>query len=416
MYEFDKRLHALADCPVIWGKSGAMAFNPNPIITAENDFILSHEICHILAGRDDFEIFITALRARNNNEIFRLVLNLLYDQYHESLHGKYSGVLYSRLNELHKLTSYEYKPTGLKILDDLSADYFGRSHVSGRYGVVVKDVVDLIVIADIIVEEILPQQIKTFGLAMTDIMAFIGLDSKKGKNKKSKMGGPKSDIDRLPERSNYYISAVSRHFHIINELANLWKKNKYGWVNNYYGEIDFKNLQGMFLGEKLSLPVWKLFQRIAISRKIYLVIDRSGSTEDIKEIIMDTAVIIAESLRMLDIPISILDIGITDSVVNDIESPLDMPWFTPMARGRTPLGEVCSLVKETSMDSYMLIITDGEPNNWDSLISALNAFSGKNLTFVIGDSYGEYISHIENAIHVEPHTIIREMLNEATLT
>ena len=396
-----------------------MTVNPNPVITAENDPILSHEICHILAGREDFEIFITALRARDDSEVFRHVLNILYDWYHESLYGKYSGVLYNGLNELHKMLSH--KPTGIKILDDLSMGYLRRYHIINdldKHGVIMKDAVDLIVIADLIVEEILPQQAKLLGLTMLDVMGLLGIDADggyKGKNQ-SKLGGPRTDIDRLPERSNYYISAVSRHSHIINELTTLWKKNKYGWVNNYYGEVNFKNLQGMFLGEKLNLPVWKLFQKIAISREVYLVIDRSGSTFGIKEIIMDTAVIIAESLRSLNIPISVLDVGVTDNIVNKIKDPLDLPWFTPMSEGGTPLGEVCSLIPNSDINSYLLIITDGEPDSWESLTSAINAFSGKNLTFVIGDSYGQYAEQIKNTIHVEPHTIIREMLNESTLT
>lgn len=410
MYEFDKRLCALAGCPIIGDKSGAMAFNPNPVITAENDPILAHEICHVLAGREDFEIFVTALRARDDDEVFRHVLNLLYDWYHESLYGKYSGLLYGKLTELHK--TMKYQPIGVKALDDLEAGYLSRDHITKVLGI--KDSVDLIVTADIIIEKLFPDQVKLFSLSRADVMDLLGLDPN-GKGK-SKIGSPKSDIDRLPERSSYYVSAVSRHFHIIKELMTLWKKNKYNWVNNYYGEIDWKDLPGMFLGEKLSLPVWKLFQKIAVSRKIYLVIDRSGSTYSIKDVIMDTAVIIAESLRMLGVPISILDVGITNTVINDIDSPLDMPWFTPMSNGGTPLGEVCSLITKADHESYLLIVTDGEPDSWETLVSALNAFPGENLTFVIGDSYGQYAEKIKNAIHVEPHTIIREMLHESTLT
>lgn len=423
MYEFDKRLCALAGCPIIGAESGAMAFNPNPVITAENDSILAHEICHVLAGREDFEIFVTALQARDDDEIFRHVLNLLYDWYHESSYGQYSGLLYGKLTELHSAVSY--RPIGIKPLDDLEAGYLSREHITkvlGEQGIIAKDAVDLIVIADTIIEELFPDQIDFINPSRADIMGLLGLQPRgKGKSKtpgkgKSRMGSPKSDIDRLPERSSYYVSAVSRHFHIIKELVTLWKKNKYNWINNYYGEIDWKDLPGMFLGEKLSLPVWKLFQKISVSRKIYLVIDRSGSTGGIKEIIMDTAIIIAESLRMVGVPISILDVGVTDSVVNDIDSPLDLPWFTPMAEGGTPLGEVCSLITKADHESYLLIVTDGQPDSWETLSSALHAFPGKDLTFVIGDSYKYYVEEVGNAIHVEPHTIIREMLHESTLT
>ena len=413
MYEFDKRLCALAGCPVIRDESGAMAFNPNPVITAENDPILAHEICHVLAGRKDFEIFVTALQARNDDELFRHVLNLLYDWYHESLYGQYSGLLYSKLTELHETVSYQ--PIGIKPLDKLEAGYLSRNNVTKVLGI--KDAIDLIVIADLIIEKVLPDplsgRIDLFQLSRADILGRLGL-TPDGKGK-SRMGSPKSDIDRLPERSSYYVSAVSRHFHIIKELVTLWKKNKYDWINNYYGEIDWKDLPGMFLGEKLSLPVWKLFQKISVSRKIYLVIDRSGSTRGIHDIIMDTAIIVAESLRMVGVPISILDVGVTNTVINDIDDPLDLPWFTPMYGGGTPLGEVCSLITKADHESYLLTVTDGRPDSWETLISAFSAFPGKNLTFVIGDSYGRYVEKIKNAIHVEPHTIIREMLHESTL-
>lgn len=420
MYEFDKRLCALAGCPVIKDVSGAMAFNPNPVITAENDPILAHEICHVLAGREDFEIFVTALEVRDDDELFRYVLNLLYDWYHESLYSQYSGLLYSKLSELHGTLKYE--PIGVKILDSLQAGYLSRQHiveVLDKWDLIMKDAIDLVVIADLVIGILLPDQMKKLGLDRSDILRMLGLSEhadKAGKNGKSRMGSPKSDIDRLPKRSNYYISAVSRHFHIIKELVNLWKKNKYDWVNNYYGEIDWKDLPGMLLGEKLSLPVWKLFQKIAVSRKIYLVIDRSGSTRGICDVIMDTAIIISESLRMIGVPISILDVGVTDTVINDINDPLDLPWFTPMSSGGTPLGEVCSLITKADHDSYLLIVTDGAPDSWETLSSALNAFPGKNLTFVIGNSYGRYVEKIKNAVHVEPHTIIREMLHESTLT
>ena len=131
---------------------------------------------------------------------------------------------------------------------------------------------------------------------------------------------------------------------------------------------------------------------------------------------MDTAVIISESLRMLGVPISVLDVGVTNTVINDIDSPLDLPWFTPMSSGGTPLGEVCSLITKADHESYLLIVTDGRPDSWKTLVSSLSAFPGKHLTFVIGDSYGDYVEKVSNAIHVEPHTIIREMLHESTLT
>jgi len=416
MYDFDKRLHALAGCPVIAGEGGSMVFSPNPVIIAENDPILAHEICHVLAGREDYEVFTSAVKVRTGEEVFRHILNMLYDWYHESLYGRYSGFLWSKLGELHKM--FECEPTGIDVLDAINAAYMNR-HVTPKNlfddGTNIRDVVDLVALADIITEDVIYKS-KDLGFTMADLMNLLGLKEHAIINGKwGRLGGPKSDIGIIPKRSSYYITAVSKYHCAIQELSNLWKKNKYNWINNYYGEINWKNLQGMFQGEMMNLPVWRLFQKIGISRKVYLAIDRSGSTENINHLIMDTTIIIAESLRMLGVSISILDVGVTDSVVNDIDDPLDIPWFTPMSGGGTPMGEVCSMVKKADNDSYLLVVTDGLPDNWNSLLSALNAFPGSNLTFVIGDSYGEYVRQVKNAIHVEPHTIIREMLHDATL-
>lgn len=411
MYEFDKRLCALADCPVIEEEGGVMVFAPNAVITAENDAILSHEICHVLAGRSDYEIFATAVEVRKD-ELFKHILNMLYDWYHEYLHGKYSGVLWSQLDNLHK--GFTHEDTGFKDLDEISRMYCQRD-VSPE-SINVRDAIDLVAWADKTNEKV-RKEAKKRGVSVENLIKLLGLkEAIRVKGLNGKLGGPKSDIAGIPKRSSYYIRAVSKHLHIINELATLWKRNKYGWIDNYYGEINWKDLPGMFQGEKLSLPVWRLFQKISVARKIYLVIDRSGSTGGIKDIIMDTAVIITESLRLVGVPISILDCGVTHSVVNKIDEPLDLSWFTPMADDGTPLGEVCSLITKADHDSYLLVVTDGLPDSWETLLSALNAFPGTNLTFVIGDSYGEYAMRVKNAIHVEPHTIIREMLHDSTLS
>ena len=203
MYEFDKRLCALAGCPVIRDISGAMAFNPNPVVTAENDPVLAHEICHVLAGREDFEIFVTALQARDDDEIFRHVLNLLYDWYHESLYGRYSGLLYSKLTELHSAVSHQ--PTGVKALDDLEVGYLSRDHITkvlGEQGVAAEDAVDLIVIADVIIEKLLPNQVDFLDPTRADIMRLFG--SRPYGKGRSNMGSPKSDIDRLEEVRQMY--------------------------------------------------------------------------------------------------------------------------------------------------------------------------------------------------------------------
>lgn len=410
MREFDKRLRALAGCPVVKGKGGGMVFNPNPIIVAGSNGILAHEICHVLAGRSDYDIFSTAVTIRKD-DLFQYILNMLCDWYHEYLYGRYSGFLWGELGKLHK--AHKYMPTGLDSIDSIDRAYCDRHVAPKVFGI--RDVIDLVVLADKMTELTIGEA-KALGISIADLLKLIGLKQIVligGKG--GKLGGPKADMGVTPKRSDYYVRAVAKYFLMIEELANLWKRNRYEWINHYYGEINWKDLPGMLLGSKISLPVWKLFSKIGISRKVFLVVDRSGSTSSISDLIMDTAVIISESLRMLDIPISVLDCGVTHSVVNEISDELDLSWFTPMHVDGTPLGEVCSLIAGADHDSYLLVITDGEPNDWDALVSALAAFPGSHLTFVIGNSYGRYAQKVKNAIHVEPHTIIREMLYESTL-
>jgi hypothetical protein len=423
--EFDKRLVALAGCPVIGEKDeGSMIFNPHPIICASDDLVLAHEICHILGGKDDYDVFATAIEARKDTntpiKLFKHILNMLYDWYHEYEHGKYSGLLWNKLTDLHEETNLDYDQTNalLDPLVEIGFLYTARN-ISPK-SKQVEDVIDLVAWADKITEKLVQNGID-MGIALAfpgmgvDIGNIPGRPEIPGQAQRRSRLGAGSDIGSMPKRSNYYLKAVAKYWHIIEELTLMWKRNKYDWLNYYYGEINWKDLCGLFLGDKLQLPVFKLFLKIAMSRSIYLVIDRSGSTNGIQNIIMDTAIIIAESLRILNIPISILDVGVTNSVVNKITEDLDLGWFTPTFDGGTPLGKVCSLISGADLNSYLLIITDGRPDDWKPLLSALHSFPGNNLTFVIGDSYGAYNEKIKNAIHVEPHTIIREMLHDSTL-
>lgn len=431
---FDKRLRALAGCPVIEEKDkGAMIFNPYPIICADSDPVLAHEICHVLAGKDDYDIFDTAIEARKGNaapaEMFKYVLNILYDWYHEHEYGKHSGLLWNKLTELHGELNQQAVQPFPEALREIASIYIARDVSPESQHV--KDVIDLVAWADRIVARLIQN-----GIGIETIILLLGVggdigdipgiserdvNNTPGRSKASCQKGSHGqlgagrDIGNMPKRSDYYLKTVGKYWHIIEELTLLWKRNKYDWLNHYYGEIDWKNLCGLFLGEKLQLPVFKLFLKIAMSRSVYLVVDRSGSTSNICSIIMDTTIIIAESLRILGIPISILDVGVTNNVVNKIDEDLDLGWFTPMSSNGTPLGEVCSMISNADHNSYLLIITDGRPNSWETLLSAFHSFPGSNLTFVIGDSYGEYNQKIKNAVHVEPHTIIREMLHDSAL-
>jgi len=215
----------------------------------------------------------------------------------------------------------------------------------------------------------------------------------------------------LPKWSNYYSIAVAKYGNTIRILKDMWTRNKYDWVHKHYGEIDWKNLVKVYMGEKLEWPVFLVLAKILLLKNIHLVIDRSGSTQGIENDIMDTAIIITESLRQCGTPVSIIDVGVEDKIVNDINSPLKTTWFTPMASGGTPTGEVCMNIREKNPDSLLIMITDGWPDSFPKLKTAIQKFPGTHLTFIIGQEYYQsYATEIGNTLCVEPYTIIKELM------
>jgi uncharacterized protein with von Willebrand factor type A (vWA) domain len=153
-----------------------------------------------------------------------------------------------------------------------------------------------------------------------------------------------------------------------------------------------------------------------LDKEVFILIDRSGSTSGIKEILMDTAIIITESLRRCRVPISILEVGCDDEVINQIDQPLKFEWFNPEADGDTDMGHVLSTIKNPSKNSYLLIITDGNPTDEHVFIQQINRFPGEVMSFVIGTSFYDYYRMTNGrAIQVEPNTIIREMVNANSL-
>lgn len=412
----DRRLMALSEAAIIPSseEGGCMVFSPNPVIAASDSEVLAHEICHVMGGRRDYEIFETAVIARNN-VVFNYVLNLLYDWFHEYHHGRKYSVIQSYLDILHKRVPPQ-KPTGEQEIDKLWRVYEARTINPASLGI--NDAVDLVAYADKVVGKLKSQDTVIANLGLCGD-AHVHGDACEDRNNWRKGSGASgiSDIGIQPSRSNsYYIKTISKYRQVIEALSNLWIRNKISNKKNYYGEIDWKNLVGMFAGEKLSLPIWNQWFKNIIDRKIYLAVDRSGSTYSIENTIMDTAVIIAESLRMNNVPISILDIGVTNDIINSIDDPIDTSWFTPHAGGGTPIGEVCHKIKDSDETSYLLIITDGCPDNWNTLLSAIRAFKGDNLTFVIGDSFNQYAKFVRNTLRVEPHTIVKTLINTDALS
>ncbi len=418
MYEFDRRLLALADCPVLpmtqskeeikenKGLMGGITFNPYPVIIASNNVVLSHEICHRLAGKKDYDIFNTAVHAKDCL-VFKFVLNILYDWYHEWKYESYSPFLRSQISKLHEIsatieTSKEIlKDKDLRYLMDL---YNNRVETPDKAEV--KDCHTLVYLAGKISTEIRGKLSESKLKKLREALG--GYQYKLGEKEITGAGGHSYT---LPEWSNYYTKAVAKYGRTISILKDMWTRNKYDWIHKNYGEIDWKNLVKVYIGEKLEWPVFLVLAKILLLKNIHLVVDRSGSTEKIKNDIMDTAIIIAESLRQCNTPISVIDIGVEDKIVNRIGSPIETTWFTPMSEDGTPIGKVCSTITEKNRDSILIIITDGYPDSFPDLKEALQRFPGTHLTFIIGaEYYQKYATEIGNCICVEPYTIIKELM------
>jgi hypothetical protein len=459
----DDRLIALAGCPVLETngnkREGWIIFNPYPIIRASDDNVLSHEICHRISGKQNYDLFNTAGLVRGS--LFSLLLNLLMDWKDEKENGDTYPVIRTRLNNLHNSVKTQNIQSQLQPFVDL-------------YKGVIKTLpnlpnnpsaMDLICYIDNLLEikinELDDNQIeaKGEGIDFVEVGTTIVLDNEEeikviGKEKKDKdtllliiktktkgkedifpssgyiidsketsqqiqnflseLGGPHGWGDLL--RSNYYEKQVSKYQHMISELSKIWTRNKYQWVSAYEGEINRKDLVGLYKGSELELPVFQQLRKNIIDRSCFFVIDTSGSTANIKTEIMDSAIIVVESLRQCGVSVSVLDVGTVDKTINGINEPIKENYFTPQSHGGTPLGDVIGQIKEANSDSYLIIVTDGCPDSWETLQSSLKQFPGEHLTLVIGPSFTEYYSKVNGqAISVKPHTIIQEIVNANAL-
>ena len=421
----DPVLLALADCPVIEQKEkgGHIVFNPHAVISASDDLVLCHEICHKLAGRESYNKFSTACIARTN-KYFSIVLNILLDWWDEKCQSTYSPYLATRIQKLKDQTSISGSlPDKVKELF-----YLYKYNQKPDDFPEVRGIEDLIVYADLFLSKSL--NLEDLDYFSKDIKSCPGLEELA-----KEIGATPDLVDFNASSSNFYLKTVSKYNSIIDIVSSLWIKNKYKWEPSYFGEINWKNLPSLMLGEKIGLPIWRLFKKLNIVRKIYLVVDRSGSTFTFATPIMETAVIITESFRRCNVPVSILDVGPNNSVVNRIDEPLKFDWFVPSSNGGTPLGKVCSLIEDSGPDDYLLIITDGEPTEsvpigskkdiynqgwafgFNELLQSLSRFKGNDLTFVIGPSFKKYYEQLGGrAISVEPTTIVRELINDSSLS
>ena len=414
----DPVLLALANCPVIEQKEtgGKIVYNPTPVISASNDYILAHEICHKLSGKESYDKFITSCIVRNN-QLFSYVLNILVDWWDELRFSHHSMYLFARIKKLRE---------SMKVNNPNDDPILGLFELfEGKKPTDFPDVTcieDLIVYADRFVETN-----KKYKLNIIDYL-LLCIDLEDDEDIKRALKdlisgdltpklGASSELVEDHTRGNYYLSTVSKYNNIIEVVTELWTKNKYKLTPNYYGEINWKKLPQLMMGEAINLPIFNIFRKVEISRNVHIAIDRSGSTSSIKCPIMDTAIILAESFRRCKVPVSILDVGHTNTIVNKISDPLDFGWFVPLSSGGTPLGKVCSLIKNSSPEDYLIIVTDGEPDNWAELKSAISSFKGSHLSFIIGNSFKSYYQQLNGkAVSVEPTTIIRTLINDSTLT
>ncbi|HLD89869.1 MAG TPA: hypothetical protein VI911_02420 [Patescibacteria group bacterium] len=422
---FDPRLTALAECPVLnveeelaeenkkrkpddrQKHAGGITFNPHPAIQATSDLVLTHELCHRLAGKRDYDVFLTSIIVRGRNTLFKWVLNALYDWYHENKYRETSVLISTNLMLLrqeHQIENKEKDPALdvlLHLLNNEIAIEEGEELLEHK----VRDVIDLVVIADK-----LSAEIKSAPCQACNVLAGSrpGNCVAGGNDTGTGAGGNRNN--GKPVLSSYYFLAVSKYYSIITTLAQMWSRNKYGWQKSYYGEINWCNLPLLLLGNEIGLPVFRLMSKIDIDRRVFLVVDRSGSTSGIRDMLMDTSIIITESLRMLGVSVSVMDVGVTDTVINKITEPIILRWFTPKSDGSTPLGRVIKLIEGDDSQSLLIIITDGCPDSWSELMEGLFQFKGDYVSFVIGNSYKEYQQRIKNVIPVEPNTIIRSLI------
>lgn len=404
---FDKRLLAIANCSVVQINkekneySGGIIFDPYPVINATDDLVLSHEICHLLAGKEDYDIFYTALKATDDNPIFKFILNILYDWYHENIYQTYSFLLMQNLNKLHDNTNNikineQFKKS--KELLYLINMYKYNTETPESIGI--KNVKDLVFLA-FKLHIIISKKISKTDIQQVEIILKSGNGT----------GAGSSTYGNLPKNSNYYATAVSKYETTISILTKLWAKDKYQWLKKHYGEIDWKNLIPTYIGEKTNLPVFLVLNKLIFDKNVYICIDRSGSTSgQLSQDIMDISIILTESLYRNKAKISIIDVGVQDKIINDINSDIPFYWFTPQADGGTELGKVLLTINEKSPKSLLLVITDGCPNNWYELQQAIKRFPGNIINFIIGNSFRDYNSKISNCISVTPSTLLEELV------
>ena len=171
-YSFNKELRKLATCRVNAGKppegaAGAMSFWPSPAtIWADTNGVLAHEICHFLAGKKDSKIYKCAVIAKNHHKIFSRVLNILFDEYHESLYGQHSYILYEQLSDHHSLMSYQQG--GIPVLDGVCKSFID-SVPGEKMSMNVRKASDLVTIADHIYKDVLPKQLAERNLTENNV-------------------------------------------------------------------------------------------------------------------------------------------------------------------------------------------------------------------------------------------------------
>lgn len=133
---FDKQLLDLTDnCVVIKTKNNensSLMIDPEPKIKASDNEALAHEICHLLGGEEDYGIYNNALDKREGNKVFKYILNILFDWYHEYKYGKYSDILWKYLTEMHESGNTDKHFVGISAIDGI-AELYLRRNVAPEY-------------------------------------------------------------------------------------------------------------------------------------------------------------------------------------------------------------------------------------------------------------------------------------------
>lgn len=152
---FDKELLKIANCKVIKiekGSKGSLLIDSEPIIKADTNGTLAHEICHLLAGEKDYNLYNDAIWEKEYDKVFTYVLNTLFDWYHEYVYGRANSVVWKYLTEMHDNKETDKHFVNINVIDSITSMYLKRN-IDPEY-VGITEAADLVEYADQLCKEL----------------------------------------------------------------------------------------------------------------------------------------------------------------------------------------------------------------------------------------------------------------------